>query len=579
MGGGEQGDVSRRALLLRAGGLGLAATWAPAFRVTSALAQDACTPARLPPGVEVYRQAFRNWSGEVAVDDVWTCAPAKAQDVAALANWARREGWRLRPRGRMHTWGPLVITTRDPCQERTLLVDLTQHFAGIELLSGERVRVGAGAILETLLTRLEEAGLGMTGVPATGDLTIGGALAIGAHGASLPALGERRPRGHTYGSLSNLVLSLDAVVWDRKRKRYAIRTFDRSHPACSAFLTSLGRAFLTDVTLRVGPNARVRCESIIDIPGAELFAAPGRAGPRRFTDFLDKTGRVESIWFPFTESPWLKVWSVAPEKPASSREVTAPYNYPFSDSVPLEAAELADQIITGNEGVTPLFGQTMYDVVQAGLPATESQDIWGWSRNTLFYIRASTLRVAELGLAILTSRRNVQAVLSELAAYWRNRLDDLAAQGSYPMNMPLEMRVSGLDRPSHVGRRRAQAPALAATRPRPDRRDWDVVIWVNPLTFPATRGSWSFYADFESFCRRRYAGGDALHRQEWSKGWAYTAGGPCTSTPAMRGWVRDGWRRGYRDEGWDRAASKLRSYDPHEIFTNSFTRELFARRG
>ncbi len=579
MGGGGHADVSRRELLLRAGGLGLAATWAPAFRVTSALAQDGCTPIGLPVGIEVYRQAFRSWAGEVRVDDLWTCAPAKAQDVAALANWARRQGWRLRARGRMHTWGPLTVTTRDPCQERTLLVDLIPHFAGIELLAGERVRVGAGVLLETLLARLEEAGLGMTGLPATGDITIGGALAIGAHGASLPALGEQRPRGHTYGSLSNLVLSLDAVVWDRKRKRYVIRTFDRSHPACSAFLTSLGRAFLTAVTLRVGANARVRCESIVDIPGAELFAAPGPAGPRRFTDFLDKTGRVETIWFPFTESPWLKVWSVAPEKPASSREVAAPYNYPFSDSVPLEVAELADQIITGNEAVTPLFGQVMYDVVQSGLPATESQDIWGWSRNTLLYIRASTLRVSELGLAILTSRRNIQTVLSELAAYWRGRMDQLAAQGSYPMNMPLEMRVTGLDRPSHVGRRRAQAPALSATRPRPDRRDWDVVIWVNPLTFPPTRGSWAFYADFESFCRQRFAGGDALHRPEWSKGWAYAAEGPWTSSPALRGWVRDGWRRGYRDEGWDWAAAKLQSYDPHEVFTNSFTRSLFARRG
>ena len=50
-------------------------------------------------------------------------------------------------------------------------------------------------------------------MPAPGDITIGGALAIDAHGAALPANGETQVSGSTYGSLSNLVTSLTAVVW------------------------------------------------------------------------------------------------------------------------------------------------------------------------------------------------------------------------------------------------------------------------------------------------------------------------------------------------------------------------------
>jgi hypothetical protein len=244
--------------------------------------------------------------------------------------------------------------------------------------------------------------------------------------------------------------------------------------------------------------------------------------------------------------------------------------------VPDEAAVLADRIITGAGVLSPAFGNVMFGVTMAGLPATRSQDIWGWSRTTSLYIRASTLRVAELGIAVLTSRANVQTVLSEFAGYWRRRIEEQAAQGRYPMNMPLELRVSGVDRPSHARRRGARAPALAATRPRPDRPDWDVVVWINPLTFPATRGSWGFYSELEAFSRRRFAGADGLHRPEWSKGWAYTAGGPWTSDAALRTAIQRGWRTGYRGRGWQWATRTLASYDPHEVFTNSFTRRLLA---
>jgi FAD/FMN-containing dehydrogenase len=572
------GAISRRELLARAGALGAAMAMPAVLRLDPADAAAGCPPPNFPSGIELYKQGFENWSGEVVVEDLWTCSPAAAADVVGLANWALRNGWRLRPRGRMHTWAPLTVTTRSGCAEQVVLVDLTRHFAAIETLDGARVRVGTGATVETLLAHLEARGLGITGIPATGDITVGGALAIGAHGASLPALGEEPAEGHTYGSMSNLVLSLEALVWDRKSRRYRLRSFDRSHPDCAAFLAHLGRAFVTEVTLRVGANSRIRCQSYLDIPGRQLFAAPGAGGGQRFSDFLDATGRAESIWFPFTDSPWLKVWSVAPRKPAGSREVTAPYNYPFSHTIPVEVAKLADRIVTGDEAVTPLFGATMHAVASAGTLGTDSRDIWGWSRTTQLYITASTLRVAESGLAILTSRANAQTVLSEIAAYWRRRMDELAAQRSYPMNMPLELRVCGIDRPADVRHPHARAPALSPMRGRPDRPDWDVVVWANALTFPDTTGSWAYYAELESFCARRFSGGDALHRPEWSKGWGYTPAGPWTAAGPARRAIRRGWRTGYGDRGWDWATRTLASYDPYELFTNGFTRTLFAPR-
>jgi hypothetical protein len=94
----------------------------------------------------------------------------------------------------------------------------------------------------------------------------------------VPADGEVRPPGTTYGSLSNLVLRLTAVVWDPDAGAYVTRSFERTDPDCAALLTNLGRAFLTEVTLLAGPLARLRCVSRVDIAAAELFAAPGAGG-------------------------------------------------------------------------------------------------------------------------------------------------------------------------------------------------------------------------------------------------------------------------------------------------------------
>jgi len=98
-------------------------------------------------------------------------------------------------------------------------------------------------------------------------------------------------------------------------------------------LAHLGRSFVTSVTLQAGANYRLRCQSFTDVPWQELFAPPGAPG-RTFERFVEESGRVEAIWFPFTQTPWLKIWSVCPEKPPTAREVHGPYNYFFSDSIP-----------------------------------------------------------------------------------------------------------------------------------------------------------------------------------------------------------------------------------------------------
>jgi FAD/FMN-containing dehydrogenase len=524
-----------------------------------------------PTDVALYRSAYRNWVGEITADGLWACAPTDAGQAVAVVNWAWRHGWTVRARGSSHGWSPLTVTEGTPSAAPVLLVDTASRLTGLALESATSVRAGTGVTLEALLTFLEEHDLGVTAAPAPGDLTLGGALAIDAHGTAVPADGERRLPGHTYGSLSNLVLSLTAVVWDEDSGAYVLRTVHRDEADCAALLTHLGRALVTEVVLRVGANTNVRCVSRTDIPAGELFAAPGSDG-RTLARHLDESGRVEAIWFAFTEFPWLKVWSVAPTRPLTSRRVTSPYNYPFSDNIPTPVAELVGRMVSDEAWyLAPVLGNAQYDVAALGLVATLSADIWGPSKNTLLYLKPSTLRVTANGYAVLTTRDQVQRVVAEFTSYYRERLTAYAAQGRFPVNGSVEIRVTGLDHPADAELDGARAPLLSALRPSGEHPEWDTAVWLDVLTLPGTPYAEAFLRELERFLLGTYDGGHALTRVEWSKGWAYTDEEVWaddevigTTVPASFG-----------EAVWGQAAGTLDRLDPHRVFDNAFLDRLF----
>lgn len=564
---------SRRGFLLTAASLAAGPQFAIPDRAVAAGLPG------FPEGVELYRSAYRNWVGEITADGLWACAPADGDEVVAVVNWARRQGWTVRARGASHGWSPLTVPAGTEPGAPVLLVDTVRHLTGLTIESTEpaAVRAGTGATLEALLTFLEGHGLGVTAAPAPGVLTVGGALAVGAHGTSVPARGERRLPGHTYGSLSNLVLSVTAVVWDAGSDAYVLRTYGRDDADGAALLTHLGRALVTEVVLRVGANTNLRCVSRTDLSAAELFAAPGSDG-RTFASFLDEAGRVETIWFPFTEFPWLKVWSVAPRRPLTSRPVTSPYNYPFSDSLPTPVADLVGRMVTeGAWYLAPVLGEAQFGAAVLGLAATRSADIWGPSKNTLLYLRPTTLRVGTNGYGVLTSRDQVQRVIAEFTGFYRERLAAYASRGSFPVNGSVEIRVSGLDDPSVTGVEGARAPLLSALRPRADRPEWDTAVWLNVLTLPGTPDAEAFYRELERFVLGTYDGGHALTRVEWSKGWAYTDAAAWSDGDVLGSVVPASFDDGDGDgrSAWDEAAEILERLDPHGVFRSPLHDRLF----
>jgi hypothetical protein len=214
------------------------------------------------------------------------------------------------------------------------------------------------------------------------------------------------------------------------------------------------------------------------------------------------------------------VWSVSPVKPAASRAVSQPYNYVFSDVIPVEVSELVTKLIDGDGELTPLYGQTQYDASLAGLDATLTNDIWGPSKDLLLYILPTTIRETANGYTVLCRRADVQRVVSEFAAFVTAHVAGYRARGSYPINMPVEIRVTGRDEPGDAGVDGARSPVIGALHPRSDRPGWDTAVWIDVLTFPLTRDSVGFYRELEQWFLSNYRSYASV-RPEWSKGWAY----------------------------------------------------------
>ncbi|MGH8443854.1 MAG: cholesterol oxidase substrate-binding domain-containing protein [Solimonas sp.] len=568
--GDEAAGWSRRKFLDGAGKLagGAALTaWLPAFRIGPA--EAACAvPTGFPAGITLYQQAYKNWARDIAVDPMWTCAPATPADVVTVCNWARTQGYKVRPLGSMHNWSPLTVPAGAVCPN-IILVDTKQHLTAVSVNTAttpKTVTAQTGVLMESLLATLESNTLGVNACPAPGDLTLGGVLAIDGHGTGVPKTGETLLSGNTFGSLSNLIRSLTAVVWDAATSQYALRTFTRTDPGCTALLTHVGRAFIVEATLQVGTNQRLRCQSWFDKTAAELFAPAGSSG-NTVQSYLNSAGRFEAIWFPFTPKPWIKVWSVSPSKPFLSREVTAPYNYSFSDGIDQSIIDSQAQGVLNNPASTPDFGLTQYNVVAAGLVLTSTWDIWGWSKNTLLYIKPSTLRVTANGYAVITTRANVQRAINEFYVMYSAKVAAYQAAGKFPMNGPVEIRITGLDRPSDVVGMSAPSPQLSALRPRPDHTDWDTAVWFDILTIPGTLYANEFYREVEQWMYSNYASYAAV-RVEWSKGWGYSTTAAWADPTVLGTTVPDSLRTGQTaGDNFDTARATLNALDPSRLFS------------
>jgi hypothetical protein len=384
----------------------------------------------------------------------------------------------------------------------------------------------------------------------------------------------------------------------------------------------------------VVPNFNLRCQSFMDIGWQTLFAAPTAAQPvppKSMIDYLNQTGRVEAIWYPFSEYPWLKVWSIANTQPAGSKAVTAPYNYPFSDNLPdfvtglfkiilgvpvnklqvlleflawltkltatssrhLQAAPSAGSSLPGimsqlwdiyqtiqaapssgegYPGLTPVLGKLMQLITQIGLIVDTATDLWGPSADTMIYIKDTTLRVTANGYAASMKKSNVQQAVNAFATMFTDLLNKYQAAGKFPVNSPLEIRITGLDDASAIAAPNAASPAISALNYDAEAiaNGWDVALWIDVLDLPGTPYSNDFYSELEAQLGASpwFTGTNGRIRPEWSKGWAYTPESGAWSSQA----AIDQFKATFPN--WNTEIATLNKYDSKNLYSNSFLASL-----
>lgn len=561
-------------------------------------------PANIPLNVLPYN----NWDHQINSPGILTCAPQSADDVAAVCNWAKDNGYQVRPRGVMHGWSPLTLPTNPDPQAKIMLVDLTKGLFQATFLPPanglpNRVKVQTGKTMLELLKYLEgqaggkgsAPGYSFPHTPAPGNLTVGGVLAIDAHGTAVPT----KPNDDfqaSYGSMSNQILEFTAVVTDPNSgtpNQYVLRTFKRGESDAKVFLAHLGRAMLVEATLQVIDNYNLRCQSFTNFSESVVFAAPTSTTPippDSFGDYLNRCGRVEVIWYRTGTNPWLHVWSVAPTKPEGSTAVTSPYNYPFADNVPERLQSLIKEAVTIAPWVTPAVGTLAAYVTTNGLdginidpfgkPYPPSRDIWGPSKNTLLYIQDTTLQVTANGYALQMKKTDVQQAVFDFTTQFTSLLASYEKDWKYPVNAAVEIRVTSLDDPASVAIGSgitAESPVISALSydGLAKQKGWEVALWVDVLTIPGTNYSNEFYADLEAWLLQRFSGNVARTLPEWSKGWAYTKQGAWTNTGFLDH-IRQAFTAGPNDQNnWKFEVETLKKYDKSNLFTNPLLDQLF----
>ncbi|WP_198590293.1 cholesterol oxidase substrate-binding domain-containing protein [Paracoccus zhejiangensis] len=557
-------------------------------------------PAGFPANIPVSLQTYENWAQMISVPNVWTCIPATEADVVAVCNWAAQAKFTVRARGVAHGWSPLTVTEGETT-DNVMLVDLRTNLNKVLSISPAsagspaQVTVQTGCTMLDLMTALEtsrvgpdpDVGFSFAHIPAPGNLTVGGVLAINGHGTGVRTP-PRDDMNLPYGSLSNQILGFTAIVTRPVTGTYAARRFSRGDPDAKAFLTHCGRALLTEVTLQVTDNYMLRCQSFMNIPATTLFAQPvgGKDPARSVGDFLQQSGRIEVIWFPAFDPaqpsfPWFKVWTVSPKKPTYAKIATGPYNYPFSDDLPSFITALLRQMVTSAPEITPTFCSTVAQYTAGQL--TSVADLWGKSKNTLLYVKDETLRVTANGYAVLMKRDQVQQAIADATTKFTDMLLSYQKNGLWPINSPLEIRVTGLDDTAHLGLppgQVAESPVISSlgTDPIVQQNGWDVACWFDVLTIIPEgdpQQAYQFYTELETWF---YAHFDTGFRAnvEWSKGWAYSVPGGAWTDAAVIQSIRDTCTTGRpADATWAWQVATLQSYDAANLFTNPFLDQLF----
>lgn len=533
---------------------------------------EAKAPPNFPDGIPVGRRTYSNWALSIVVRFVWVAQVSSEEDCVTLANWAAREGWTLRPFGRRHTFSPITLDPHQAPDAKVLLVDtrglpLIQKFQLVDGVPAATFSPNVTMDQATLFLQNQDngnpgaaPGYGFMNYPAPGGMSLGGMLAIGGHGT-----GWKQNDFDFNGCLSNLILSFRAIVSDPATGRYGVRVFQRTDPDADVLILHLGRAFITEVTLRVVPNYWLDVVNSYPRTSETFGADPTHPSSLQF--LLKKYGRVEAIWFPFTDRPWVKWWRVLDSAP--THPVRGPYNYPWMNNVPLWASKALAAGLRCCPCFTPMFSRGNIRMFQCFAPP--SKILTGTSRDLLLYYEEDALRFTAAGFGFQITSDQVQSVCNTFWKKYAAMLEAYRARRSFPINQPTEIRLTTTDRTTDLPPG-SRPPALSICRQ--GNASADTILWIQCFTM-AMKDTYAFFEELETFYIETFGPqASGILRPEWSKGWAFTSKGPGTNLNVIRNVIPRLFNQPDPNL-WERATKTFEKHDAARIYTDPLLDALF----
>ncbi|OXA45156.1 putative L-gulonolactone oxidase 4 [Folsomia candida] len=529
-----------------------------------------------PPTSTYTLRPFKTYASDVVIPFCYFSSPRDTPEVLSLANWAKNAGYRVRGVGRMHSWSPITLSKYEPGNicPKFLLVDTTKYLTDIKVTTDfntslHSVTLGPGVTLGRLLKTLESHQLGLFSCPAHDDLTVGGMLAVGAHGSGIKTATHPKSLGHAYGTFSNLVLEMDVIAWDNHTRKYVVKTLPRSHPDTKAFLVNLGRTFVTRVKIRVGADQMLRSQTFFTTV-RQLFGTVRDDDKPNLADFLDLYGRIHafSLGTGGDSNAFLFAWHSEPEKQTTSKFKDTPYNYHF-DNYPPVFNTILRLVLTRVPHIWEFLSRLVFRVVVVVSYLNGSRDYWGLSKNHFLYVPKNSPILRANSFVVVTSRQNFQTVVSII----RKDYDDLASEwhvrGEYPNAGTFDIRVSGVEDPENILAEGADAepPIFSPAKLVPSHPEYDIVIWFEFATFPETRKAQEFLASLQSRLYRDIHQVHGVLRAEWAKGWAHT-GEQAWDNRTIFNTFPYVFSSSKELSEWNLGVEILERYDPWRVFGN-----------
>lgn len=285
---------------------------------------------------------------------------------------------------------------------------------------------------------------------------------------------------------------------------------------------------------------------------------------------VERHGRVQQLWFPFTRTPIVQHFTQEPY--SQGTRVTEPLTVRLSPNLPASFTAAFESTLGHWPWLTPLVERaTLREMRHLSPP----DHVWhGTSGNVLLYVQHDTLRVISLAYAVLSRAGEVQSAVHDLGHAFDQMLHRYARAGYEPINSCLEFRVTDVDRADALGLPGAVPALLSPARPLPG-SDAERVIWLDLVTVPGTPGSLEFYADFESWLWERFAAPGTL-RAEWSKAWAVGPDGPWTNDVIIDRVLRSNDPDGSLDTACA-VGETWRRFDARSVYGSRLTERIFGQ--